>query len=151
LVCEGAGDCGQQTRQPCKEWSEVIAGGGERGVDCVSRRMGEVISAHAMVGFEMTDRRRACERELAVNKADAPDLYLGVVPISRDGFNLKFGHGSTIVELAVHLRRFDENRMLDLLVKRNELNLEIIAKLAGVVSASHRRAPIISNANEHRL
>ena len=30
-------------------------------------------------------RRRACERELAVNKADAPGLYLGVVPISKDG------------------------------------------------------------------
>ena len=36
-------------------------------------------------------RRRACERELAVNKADAPGLYLGVVPISKNGFHLKFG------------------------------------------------------------
>jgi aminoglycoside phosphotransferase family enzyme len=45
------------------------------------------------------------------------------------------------------LRRFDENRTLDRLVKRNELNLEIIAKLAGVVAASHRRAPIINGAN----
>ena len=36
-------------------------------------------------------RRRACERELAVNKADAPGLYLGVVPISKDGSRLKFG------------------------------------------------------------
>jgi aminoglycoside phosphotransferase family enzyme len=92
-------------------------------------------------------RRRACERELAVNEADAPGLYLGVVPISKDGFHLKFGGGGTIVEWAVHLRRFDENRTLDRLVKRNELNLEIIAKLAGVVAASHRRAPIIGGAN----
>jgi len=37
---------------------------------------------------------------------------------------LKFGGGGTIVEWAVHLRRFDENRTLDRLVKRNELNLE---------------------------
>jgi uncharacterized protein len=57
-------------------------------------------------------RRRACERELAVNEADAPGLYLGVVPISKDGFHLKFGGGGTIVEWAVHLRRFDENRVL---------------------------------------
>ena len=92
-------------------------------------------------------RRRACERELAVNEADAPGLYLGVVPISKDGFHLKFGGGGTIVEWAVHLRRFDENRTLDRLVERNELNLEIIAKLAGVVAASHRRAPIIGGAN----
>ena len=92
-------------------------------------------------------RRRACERELAVNEADAPGLYLGVVPISKDGFHLKFGGGGTIVEWAVHLRRFDESGTLDRLVKRNELNLDIIAKLAGVVAASHRRAPIISGAN----
>jgi uncharacterized protein len=92
-------------------------------------------------------RRRACERELAVNKADAPGLYLGVVPISKDGLHLNFGGGGTIVEWAVHLRRFDENRTLDRLVERNELNLEIIAKLAGVVAASHRRAPIINGAN----
>jgi len=96
--------------------------------------------------FSTLDKRRqACERELAVNKADAPGLYLGVVPISKDGFHLKFGGGGTVVEWAVHLRRFDENRTLDRLVKRNELNLEIIAKLAGVVAASHRRAPIIGS------
>ena len=76
-------------------------------------------------------RRRACERELAVNEADAPGLYLGVIPISKDGFHLKFGGGGKVVEWAVRMRRFDENRTLDRLVKRNELNLEIIAKLAG--------------------
>jgi aminoglycoside phosphotransferase family enzyme len=38
------------------------------------------------------------------------------------------------------LRRFDENRTLDRLVERNELNLEIIAKLAGVIASAHRRA-----------
>ena len=92
-------------------------------------------------------RRRACERELAVNKADAPGLYLGVVPISKDGSHLKFGCGGTIVEWAVHLRRFDESRTLDRLAERNELTLEIIAKLAGVVAASHRRAPMIGGAN----
>ncbi len=92
-------------------------------------------------------RRRACERELAVNKADAPGLYLGVVPISKVGSHLKFGCGGTIVEWSVHLRRFDESRTLDRLAERNELTLEIIAKLAGVVAASHRRAPVISGAN----
>src|SRR5580704_17338411 len=62
-------------------------------------------------------------------------------------FSLKVWSRGTIVEWAVHLRRFDENRTLDRLVKRNELNLDIIGKLAGVVAASHRRAPIIGGAN----
>ena len=92
-------------------------------------------------------RRRACERELAVNKADAPGLYLGVVPISQDGCHLEVWRRGKIVEWAVHLRRFDENRTLDRLVERNELNLEIIAKLAGVIASAHRRAPVVTGAN----
>ncbi|MEJ0094493.1 MAG: AAA family ATPase [Methylocella sp.] len=89
-------------------------------------------------------RRRACENELAVNAANAPQLYLGVTPISRDGVNLKFGRGPQIVEWAVHLRRFDENRTLDHLADRGELDLDIIAKLADVVVGSHQRAVMIT-------
>ncbi|MGA7655667.1 MAG: aminoglycoside phosphotransferase, partial [Methylocella sp.] len=93
--------------------------------------------------YSTLDKRRwACERELAVNKGNAPDLYLGAVPISQDGSVLKFGGGGTIIEWAVHMRRFDENRTLDRLAGRNELTLEIITKLAGVAAASHARAPV---------
>ncbi|WP_036257328.1 AAA family ATPase [Methylocapsa aurea] len=89
-------------------------------------------------------RRRACESELAVNKANAPEIYLGVTPISKDQNGLKLGAGGTIVEWAVHLRRFDENRTLDHLADRGELDSAIIAKLADVVAAAHRRArPVI--------
>jgi uncharacterized protein len=101
--------------------------------------------------FSSLDKRRlACEREVAVNRANAPDLYLGVVPISKERCHLKFGGDGEVVEWAVHLRRFDESSTLDRLASRNELNLETIAKLAGVVVASHRRAPIIAGANACR-
>lgn len=100
----------------------------------------------------LAKRRRACESELTVNKANAPDLYLDVVPIAKDRTGLKFGQASiqdaiqdSIVEWAVHLRRFDENRTLDRLAERGELDLEIIAKLANVVVASHARAPVIAD------
>ena len=88
-------------------------------------------------------RRRACENELTVNKANAPDLYLGVVPISRKDNALIFGVGDEIVEWAVHLRRFDEARTLDRLAARGELDAAIMEKLAEVVVASHRAAPIL--------
>jgi aminoglycoside phosphotransferase family enzyme/predicted kinase len=98
--------------------------------------------------FSSLDKRRtACERELAVNKVNAPDLYLGVVPVSKAGSHLKLGAGGTIVEWAVHLRRFDENRTLDRLATRGELSLGITAKVAGIVEASHRRAQIAAGAN----
>ncbi len=36
---------------------EVVAGGGEHGVDRVALGMGEVVSAHPVLGFQMADRR----------------------------------------------------------------------------------------------
>ncbi len=87
-------------------------------------------------------RRGACENELVVNKANAPDLYLGLIPISRQNSGLKLGPGSEIVEWAVHLRRFDEEKTLDRLAARSELDSGIVTKLAEAVAASHRRASI---------
>lgn len=102
----------------------------------------------SFMDFSTLDKRRwACERELAVNKANAPNLYLGLIPISHDGSNLKLGEGGTIVEWAVHMRRFDENRTLDRLALRNELDLSLMAKLARVVVASHQRAAVVSGIN----
>ncbi|MGA2638902.1 MAG: AAA family ATPase [Methylocella sp.] len=88
-------------------------------------------------------RRRACENELAVNRANAPDLYLGVVPISRKDNALIFGAGEEIIEWAVHLRRFDEERTLDRLAARGQLDSGTVTKLAEVVVTSHRQAPIL--------
>jgi aminoglycoside phosphotransferase family enzyme/predicted kinase len=87
-------------------------------------------------------RRRACESELSVNKANAPDLYLGVVPISRKDNALTIGSGYEIVEWAVHLRRFDEERTLDRLAARGEFDPGMVAKLAEAVVESHRQAPV---------
>ncbi|MCI0601091.1 MAG: AAA family ATPase [Beijerinckiaceae bacterium] len=100
--------------------------------------------------FSTLDKRRlACERELAVNRVYTPDLYLGVVPISRDGSHLRFGIGN-IVEWAVHLRRFDETSTLDRLAARGELGFDIIAKLASAAGLSHRQAPITAAASAYR-
>src|SRR5690242_17433364 len=65
--------------------------------------------------FSTLDKRKAaCEAELAVNAPYAPQIYRGVVAITRerDG-RLAIGGSGTPVEWAVEMRRFDENRTLD--------------------------------------
>src|ERR1043166_5339073 len=54
-------------------------------------------------------RKTACAAEIDVNQPFAPQLYRGVVPITRepDGNLMVGGHG-TPVEWAVEMRRFDE-------------------------------------------
>lgn len=86
-------------------------------------------------------RKAACETEIAVNRGNAPDIYIGAVAIVRDGGSLRIGGRGEIVEWAVHMRRFDESRTLDRIADRGEPMLELIPALTDAVLASHRRAP----------
>ena len=45
----------QNRRQPAQEEMEVVAGGGEDGIDAVAVWSFEVIAAHAVLGLEMAD------------------------------------------------------------------------------------------------
>src|SRR5262245_4065028 len=59
-------------------------------------------------------RKAACEAEIAVNRRYAPQIYRGVVPITReaDG-SLALGGRGTAVEWTVEMSRFDERQTLD--------------------------------------
>ena len=96
----------------------------------------------AFMDFSTLEKRHAvCEAELAVNRSNAPGLYLGVVPITRDGAVLRLGGNGPVVEWAVHLRRFDENATLDRLAADGPFSPALIDKLAQAVAAAHQQAP----------
>ena len=86
-------------------------------------------------------RKAACEAELVINRKFAPQLYRRLVPITRerDGALALDGNGEP-VEWAVEMARFDENRTLDRLAERGELNERLLAKLAVAVAVMHERA-----------
>jgi uncharacterized protein len=96
----------------------------------------------AFMDFSTLEKRRAaCENEIRVNRANAPALYLGTIPIRRtQGLQLG-GEAGDIVEWAVHLRRFDETATLDLLAERGNIDFECVAELADIILAAHDRAP----------
>jgi aminoglycoside phosphotransferase family enzyme/predicted kinase len=90
-------------------------------------------------------RHQACLAELAVNHRNAPDLYLGVIPITEQDGALRLGGEGSVVEWAVHLRRFDENATLDRLAGEGRLGEGLIQSLADAVLSAHTRAPIVEN------
>ncbi|MGB8278121.1 MAG: AAA family ATPase [Methylovirgula sp.] len=91
-------------------------------------------------------RRAACENEIAVNRRNAPELYLGTVPIRRDAKGLHLGGAQgAIIEWAVHLRRFDETQTFDKLADRGALDLDLMADLAETIAAAHAHAPVGGN------
>jgi uncharacterized protein len=85
-------------------------------------------------------RRAACEAELAVNAPYAPEIYRGVVAITRerDG-RLAIGGRGAPVEWAVDMHRFDETRTLDHLT--GAIDAALADALGRAVAAAHAKAP----------
>src|SRR5690348_5898339 len=55
-------------------------------------------------------RRANCEREVALNRRLAPDVYLGVVPVKG---------GGTVVDYVVEMRRLPDDRRLATVIGRD--------------------------------
>ncbi|MGA8611432.1 MAG: AAA family ATPase [Xanthobacteraceae bacterium] len=93
----------------------------------------------------LAKRKQACEAELAVNAPYAPEIYRGVVAITRepDG-KLAIGGNGTPVEWAVEMRRFDEKRTLNRLT--GEINEALADALGRAVAEAHARAQPIEGA-----
>ena len=108
----------------------------------------EVYKVKRAVAFPFMDlstlerRRRACEAEIAVNRDNAPGVYLDALPIVRNGAALAIGGAGEPVEWAVHMRRFDETATLDRIADRGEIADAIIDRLALAIRRSHDRAPL---------
>ncbi len=90
----------------------------------------------------LAKRKAACAAEIEVNRRLAPELYRGVVAITRanDGRLAIDGDGAP-VEWAVDMVRFDENRTLDHLA--NEIDDDLADALGRAVAAAHATAPVV--------
>jgi uncharacterized protein len=88
----------------------------------------------------LAKRRQACEAEMAVNAPYAPDIYRGVLAITREASGkLALGGRGTPVEWAVDMRRFDEKRTLDHIAA--EIDETLADALGRVVADAHARTP----------
>ena len=90
-------------------------------------------------------RKQACEAELAVNTPYAPEIYRGVVAITREADGkLAIGGRGAPVEWAVEMRRFDEKRTLDHLT--GEIDEALADALGRAVAEAHARAEPVEGA-----
>jgi aminoglycoside phosphotransferase family enzyme/predicted kinase len=82
-------------------------------------------------------RRYYCEREVILNRRLAPEIYIGVVPITRDGEHFRMEGKGEAVEYAVKMVQFGQEGLLDAMAKRGELSREIILSLADQAARFH--------------
>jgi aminoglycoside phosphotransferase family enzyme/predicted kinase len=92
-------------------------------------------------------RRDACHAEIDANRPFAPDLYRGVIAITRepDGTLALAGRGEP-VEWAVEMQRFDETKTLDRLAENAGIDIALADSLARQIAIAHAKAPVVDAA-----
>lgn len=93
-------------------------------------------------------RRAACEAEVRLNRRLAPDVYLGVVPITAGGDGkMRLGGEGPPVDYAVHMRRLSEPARADVRLATGQLDAEDIDEVAITLARFHGdSAPLAAEA-----
>ncbi len=85
-------------------------------------------------------RQFYCQREVELNRRLCPEAYLGVVSINRDKDIISIeGKGKTI-EYAVKMLNLPQERMLNVLLARNEVSAEMLSGVAEKLARFHEVA-----------
>lgn len=96
-------------------------------------------------------RRRACEEEVRLNRRLAPSVYLGVLPVVRDGPGVRVGGEGPVVDWVVQMRRLAADRMLDRKIVDGTLRPEEHRGAAALLARFYRAAPPVDmGAGEYR-
>lgn len=86
----------------------------------------------------LEQRRLACEAEVRLNARLAPDVYEGVVPIVRsEGGRHQVGGAGFVVDYAVRMRRLSDDIRADSRLRRNDLEVADVDRIAKKVARFH--------------
>jgi hypothetical protein len=96
--------------------------------------------------FSTRDKRKAaCEAEIEANRHFAPEIYRGVLAITREpNGRLALGSSGTPVEWAVEMQRFDESMTLDRLADEGRIDAALADQLGRVIAEGHERASAVA-------
>ena len=85
-------------------------------------------------------REAACRAELTLNRRLAPDIYRGVVALTKTPSGLAIGGGGEVVDWLVAMKRLDAEHMLDRTIAGGRLERWQLDRLAATLVAFYRRA-----------
>lgn len=96
--------------------------------------------------FEL--RKYFCEREVELNRRLTPDVYIGVVPITRhnDTINMGGDKGETI-DHAVKMHKLPADKQMDILLTENKVSKTDIKNLAKIIADFHKETAVIKEKN----
>lgn len=88
----------------------------------------------------LAKRRDCCYEEFRLDRRNAQDLYLGVVPITLDGRKATVEGRGEVIEYAVKMHRFPDDALLSDRLQRGRLATDEVWQLAHAVAGFHQRA-----------
>ncbi len=123
----------------------------------------------SFLDFSTLEKRKFfCGEEVRLNRRLAPDVYLGVVNVCREGRKGKEGGGLSItesgaaggrrgggggavagdlVDYAVRMKRLDQARMMSRLLNEGKIDESHVRKLAAIIAAFHGRIEAVQGYN----
>jgi aminoglycoside phosphotransferase family enzyme len=83
-------------------------------------------------------RHAACQKELALNRRTAPDLYLRVLPVRRAASGgLTLGGDGAIVDWLLVMLRFDASGQFDRMARHGQLTTEMMRQPTGLPDSTN--------------
>jgi uncharacterized protein len=106
----------------------------------------------AYLDFSTLDRREAaCRAEYLLNRRLAPDVYLGVVPLTLSTSGLAISGEGPVVDWLVAMRRLNENETLESALRGGWLKPTQVDRVAATLSAFYAHAPRVPLEPAHYL
>ena len=81
-----------------------------------------------------------CRKEVELNRRLCADVYLGVVPVTKDNGRYLIGGKGEAKEYAVKMRRLPQDAMMDVLLRQNKVTPAMVQKVAAILVKFHRKA-----------
>jgi aminoglycoside phosphotransferase family enzyme/predicted kinase len=83
-----------------------------------------------------------CQEEVRLNQRFAPDLYVGVCPITESRGQVHMAGAGAVIEHAVKMRQFPREEVLDRLLDTAPVGIEALATFGGHLARIHATLPV---------
>ncbi len=81
-----------------------------------------------------------CQWEVELNQRLCPDVYLGVVPITKNKGDILIEGRGEVIEYAVKMRRLSQEAMMNVLLTNNQVSVAMVTSVAQRLVEFHQRA-----------
>jgi uncharacterized protein len=99
----------------------------------------------SFLDFSTLEKRKFyCRQELKLNRRLAPEMYLKVIPVTKAMAGAE-SQGDEVLDHAVQMKRMDNSLEMDLMLKKDQVTMSHIDKLAEKIAVFHQKARVLKN------